>query len=190
MARRNVASFPTIPAEQGTSTMTQAEQFRNRLWAVFRFLEIANVEAIRAKQQLRLIAETDPQEGGDVCLLPCRFHIDGHEFGALVTEPQRDKILMTMINGTAEDVLNLISQNFLENHLYLAVNLINPILVWALTNTDQAPTLPARARAFGELAPGVQPVGACKFPNGQCQENCGAPLCKTLGGTPCGSCTE
>jgi hypothetical protein len=164
--------------------MTQDEILRDRLWGVFRLLEMANVEAVHTKRQVALIANTDPPRGGDVDLVPCRFHIDGHHYGALVTGEQQDLILAKIGKGTAEDVLELIALNFLEGHLYVAVELVTEILIAALRNQDLTPHL----KALGVPASGSTTVGACKFADGSCQQPCGAPLCTTLGGTPCSVC--
>jgi hypothetical protein len=168
--------------------MTQDEILRDRLWGVFRLLEMANVEAMKTKRQVALIANTDPRRGGDVDLVPGRFHIDGHHYGALVTTEQQDQILATIGKGTAEDVLNLIALNFLEGHLYVAVELVTTILIGALKNQDLTAQLTAQLKALTLPGPNAPTVGACKYPNGTCQQPCGAPLCLTLGGTPSTSC--
>jgi hypothetical protein len=89
-------------AEQELSNMTPDEILRDRLWGVFRLLELANVEAMHTKRQVALIANTDPQRGGDVDLVPCRFHIDGHHYGALVTGEQQDLILAKISSSMAQ----------------------------------------------------------------------------------------
>jgi hypothetical protein len=168
--------------------MTPAELFRDRLWGVFRLLEMANVESVRTKREVALIANTDPRSGGDIDLVPCRFHIDGHVYGAMVTAEQQLLILAAIGQGTAEDVLKLIVENLLEGHLYVAVDLVTEILIAALRNQGLTAQLAAHLKALKGPSPDSNTVGACKFSNGTCQQPCGAPLCKTLGGTPCSSC--
>lgn len=168
--------------------MTAAELLRDRLWGVFRLLEMANIEAVHTMRQVALIASSDPPGGGQITLIPCRFRIDGQDYGAMVTEDQQTLILAEIGRGTAEDVLKLIVESFLECHLYAAVELVTEILTAALRNQELSPALSAYLKAFRGGEKGITPVGACKFDNGSCQEPCGAPLCKTLGGTPCTTC--
>ncbi len=166
--------------------MTTDEILRDRLWGVFKLLELANLKALQIKRDVALIADTDPAENEDVVLIPCRFVIDGYQYGALMSSQQRDAIVLTIGTGTAADVLKLIAYTFLTKQLYAAAGPITDILIAALTNqTPTKVTGPPKTAAQK-----TNPVGACKFADGTCQPNCGAPLCITMGGTPCASCVS
>jgi len=164
--------------------MANEQTLPDQLWAVFKLLEMANLEAVRTKRQVALVANPDPSEGGDVILTPCRFVIDGQSYGAMISAEQQALIQETIANGTAKEVLELIAYDFLIGHLYPAAQLVSNILVTALKN-QAMPTETDQLRLKQTKTP---VVGACTFPNGNCQSNCGAPLCVTLGGTPCESC--
>jgi hypothetical protein len=159
--------------------MTREDRIRDELWGTFKMLEIANVEAVKIKRQVELISGADPKEGGDIELLPCRFLIDGHRYGALVTCEQQERILITAATGNGEDVLKLVAFDFLCGHLYPAIDLVKNTLIAALRNQQFK---------GGVGAPALCSVGACKFADGSCNPCCSATLCKTLHGTPCDSC--
>jgi hypothetical protein len=181
---RRVLSFLTLREVRG---MTEDEILRNELWGVFRLLELANMEAVDTLWRVVRIARTSYPNGGGVTLIPCRFAIGGHHYGAMVTEEQRDRILVVAGSGTAEDVLRLIVDEFLVGHLYTAVVHVSDTLVAAL----RLQSLPADGKTkLPRKSSSSSTVGACRYPDGHCQEPCGGPLCKTLGGTPADSCSS
>jgi hypothetical protein len=164
--------------------MKRKRILRDQLWAVFKLLEMANVEAVHTIRQAALIANSDARTAGEVDLVPCRFRIDGYKYGALMTAEQKDLIQQEIYKGgTAKDVLKLIAYDLLSDHLYAAETIVTNILIAALKNQNLM-----GAGLKQAAGPGVHPVGACKFSDGTCQENCGSALCTTLGGTPCATC--
>ncbi len=153
---------------------------------MFKLLDAANLKAVEALERLSTITGSDPPEGDDVELLPCRFRIDGHLYGAFVTEQQRDRIRAAICEGTAKHVLEVVAFDIICNHLYAAANQMYTILEAALKFQPLSGVTAPPAGLKGAVPAAL--TGGCQFKDGNCQPNCSPPLCKTLGGTPCGTC--
>lgn len=176
--------------------MTEDEILRERLQSALDMLEIADMEAVRAKRQLRLIFDLDAPTGTDIALLPCRFEIDGHVYRALLTPQQRDFIVLTAHDHTVRELLDKILDQLFEKQLYAAAANAEQALIAALKNElVHAPPVAFGypMRPNGEqnepIGPGVRvQAGACRFSNGDCREPFGKSLCLSQGGSFATAC--
>jgi len=165
------------------------EELRNAL----QLLELANLEAIRAKQQLGRIIGEDFQVGAEIRLIPSVFWIEGARYRAMVTHEQRDAILHAS-GGSTQSVINVVA-GMLNNELYLGAYMALQFLVLALSNRplpkiDGPQIDQSGVQTHTGYSGIVNPIGACMFPTGVCSEPYGATLCESQGGSPQPNCTQ
>ena len=115
---------------------------QERLRSALVILEEADLAAVLAKQQVARIAGIDYQPGNEIVLLQSLFLVEGVEYRARVTIAQRNLIQQAAANGTTQEVLDLVTDNILSNHIYAAVESLLDVLVRALNNTDLTQLVP------------------------------------------------
>jgi hypothetical protein len=170
--------------------MAVGDYIADELQSALQILELANFEAVRAKQQLGRIIGEDFQVGAEVLLVPRVFCVEGNKYRAILTDEQWKRISCAC-GGSTQTVLNLVTGKFLNNGLYAAAMQALQTLVASLnceSVTRTAAYNGARA-AVVPLGGKVNPLGACMFDSG-CVENYAATLCESQGGTPQASCTQ
>jgi hypothetical protein len=157
--------------------MAYGEAVQDRLRAILQFIERADLEGIRAKQQVgRMLAE-DYQVGAEIQLVACVFWVEGVAYRATLTPQQRDVILAAAANGTTDEVLYAIQRNIVADQIMEGAVLALNILVAALTNQP----FPLYEEWFTALTPKINPPGACQFSSG-CVSPFDATLCQNQGG--------
>jgi hypothetical protein len=162
------------------------EQLRNAL----QLLELADLEAIRAKQQLGRIIGEDFQVGSEIRLVPSVFWVEGVPYRAMVTDDQH-KAIQAAAGGQTQDVTSVVA-DMLNNELYSAAYQALVILVSALTNQPLPKFAGPETGQSGAQTPNVHvnPIGACQFSSGKCYDPYGATLCESQGGTIVPDCTH
>ncbi len=164
--------------------MAVGDYIEEELRDALELLELANLEAIRAKQQLGRVIGEDFQVGAEIRLIPYLFWIGSNRFRAMVTHEQSDAI-RNAPDGSIHGVIKVVTA-MLNNELYSGAYLALQILVLALANQPLpkfagGPIDPARLRTRAGSGGGLNPVGACQFASG-CSQPYGATLCESQGG--------
>jgi hypothetical protein len=163
--------------------MAYGDVVQDRLRAILQYIERADLEGIRAKQQIgRMIAE-DYQVGAEIELVACVFWVEGIAYRATVTPQQRDEILAAAANGTTDQVLYAIQKNIVGAQITEGAVLALNILVAALTNQP----FPLYEEWLTTVSPTITSPGACMFSSG-CVEPFDKTLCSGQGGDPVPSC--
>jgi hypothetical protein len=181
-----------------------------RLRIALLLLEQADEQAIKAKQQVARILGEDPQPGAEIARVYSVFKIDKHEYRALLTVEQHDRIADVISQGNnAKEVLTEITDKIFL-HLYESVDVAFNALVAGLQNQDPTQQIKQNAGTLGanslqhqdrtqkisknsaESAANSPPqtlLVSCDF-GATCKDNYSRTLCVNQGGNPVPACTR
>ena len=112
--------------------MAVGDYIEEHLRSALQLLELADLEAVRAKQQLGRVIGEDFQVGAGILLIPSVFWVEGIRYRAMVT-PEQAAAIRDASGGSTQDVTTVV-ENMLNEGLYTGAFLAIQILVAALTN--------------------------------------------------------